>query len=76
MKEFFKGWTNYFLGLKTEEAKRKAKICVQCNRIKKGKIEILKDDQIEEINGAYCGFCKCPLIAKLRSNDKCPEGKF
>jgi hypothetical protein len=76
MKQFFKGWANFFLGLETKEAKRKSKICIKCKHIKKGKIEILKDNQIEEINGAYCNLCKCPLIAKLRSNDKCPKGKF
>lgn len=76
MKEIFKGWTRTLLKQNTQEAKRKAKICINCEFIEKGKYEFIKDDEIKEAEGAVCGICKCPLIPKLRSDDKCPKGKF
>lgn len=76
MKNFFTGWGNFLLGLNTKEAKRKANICLDCDHLESGKIEIIKDNKIKEISGAICGKCKCPLSAKLRSDDKCPIGRF
>lgn len=76
MKEIIKGWGNFALGLKTAEAKKKAEICLNCESLENGKIEIIKDNKIKEISGAICAECKCPLSAKLRSDDKCPKGKF
>ena len=76
MKEILKGWGNFALGLKTKEAKKKAEICLDCDHLENGKFEIIKDNKIKEISGAICGVCKCPLSTKLRSDDKCPKGKF
>lgn len=76
MKQFLKGWANYILNLNTEAARKKARICIECDFIKKGIFEVVKDNKIQEIEGAVCGVCNCPLTAKLRSNDKCPKGKF
>jgi hypothetical protein len=28
------------------------------------------------VQGAYCNACGCPLSAKVRSNDICPEHKW
>ena len=73
---FIQGWTNFVLNLENDSAKEKAKICLECDYLKKGKIEIIKDNEIKEISGFICGKCKCPLPAKLRSNSKCPLNKF
>ena len=80
MKEILKGWGNFVLGLKTKEAKEKAKHCKKCTHKKIGNIEFIKDNQIKEIEGYVCNACdtivKCPLSTKLRSDDPCPKGKF
>lgn len=75
MIEVIKGWKNFILGL-NKNAREKAKKCVTCKHKTKGKIEFIKDSTIKEIEGFICGKCKCPLSAKLRSDDKCPLGKF
>lgn len=76
MKNIIQGWSNLFLGLKTKEAKKKAEICLECESIQHGKYEIIKDNKIQQIAGAMCGECKCPLSAKLRSDSVCPLKKF
>lgn len=75
------GWKNYYQGsdpVTLELAKERAKICVECPKIKYGKhAAILPDVQIGEIKGHYCGLCKCPISTAVRSKDyKCPENKW
>ncbi|WP_228853251.1 hypothetical protein [Aegicerativicinus sediminis] len=83
IKDILNGWTNYLhiKGHKTlvlEEAKKRAKICVDCPHIRYGKhAAVLPEAQIGEIQGHYCNDCKCPISVKVRSvNDTCPLGKW
>lgn len=75
MIDFITGWKNFLIGLDAN-AKEKAKHCEKCPFNKLGKIEIIKEDDIKEINGRVCSLCSCPLSAKLRSKSKCKLGKF
>lgn len=70
------GWANFVLNLKTVDAKIKASICNGCKHKKYAGYEIIKDNEIKELQGFICDKCKCPLSAKLRSNSKCPLKKF
>lgn len=73
--QIFKGWFNFLTGL-DGLAKEKAKHCNECPNKKHGKLlEFIKDD-LKEVEGFYCDICKCPLSAKLRSDDKCPLNHF
>lgn len=79
--DILNGWGNYFKGsdpATLEEAKRRAEICAKCPFMKKGKhAAILPDMQIKEIEGYYCGKCKCPISTIVRSKDyKCPDGRW
>jgi len=72
------GWKN-FLG-KTEvteaHAKQRATICAACPNAKQGRLLAFIKDSLTEVEGAYCNKCKCPLSAKVRSNDVCPINKW
>jgi len=70
------GWSNLLFELETEKAKEKSFFCLECKERKFTNFEIIKDNQIKELNGYICNLCKCPLIAKLRSDSKCPLNKF
>ena len=70
------GWANLLLELETESAKEKSYFCLDCKERKFSKFELIKDNEIKELNGYICGICKCPLVAKLRSDSKCPLNKF
>ena len=69
--EILKAWRKVLKGVTTEEDKRRALICSSCPSRKHGKILEFINDELQEVNGFYCGECKCPLVAKIRSNDKC-----
>ena len=71
-----KAWLNVWNGLTTEEHKRKAKICEECPSRKYSKYLDFIDDDLKEVKGFICNECKCPLIAKIRSTDKCPLNKW
>jgi hypothetical protein len=71
-----KAWINVFKGMKTEEHIRKSKICGECPSKKYSKFVDFIDDELKEVKGFVCNECKCPLIAKIRSNDKCPLHKW
>lgn len=74
-----KGWFYYlFPSAKVElEARRRAKICKSCERRKRLKYEIIKDNRIQELTGWCCGICSCPLSTLLRQNEKgCQAGKW
>lgn len=75
------GWKNYFQGsnsVQLDLAKKRAEICINCPLIKYGKhAAVLPDVQIGEIQGHYCGVCKCPISTAVRSKDyKCPKNKW
>jgi len=58
-------------------ARQRARICNDCEHAKHGKILQHVGDDIEEIQGYYCGLCDCPLSAKLRAQDsKCDANKW
>lgn len=69
-----KGWKNYV----TNEPipKHKIEACENCPNKKHGKLLMFIEDDFKEIEGFYCGICKCPLSGLLRSDEKCKIGKF
>jgi superfamily II helicase len=72
------GWWSYLNSneLTPKELKR-AKICAECpHRKYSNTIKVLVKDEIKEIQGFICNECKCPLSAKIRSNDNCPLNKW
>lgn len=73
-----KGWKNFVTQPQVSEktAKMRALICGQCPHAKKGMLLTFVKDSLKEIEGHYCAACGCPLSAKLRSDDTCPEGKW
>lgn len=72
------GWKNYLDKSEVTEAaaKQRAAICVSCPHAKHGKLLAFVKDTLKEVEGNYCGKCSCPLSAKIRSNDSCPENKW
>ena len=71
-----KAWIKVFEGSVTEEHKRRAFICHGCEFAKHNKYLDFINDDMEEVKGMICSVCKCPLIAKIRSEDSCPENKW
>ena len=81
VKEIVEGWTNYFIAddqADSETINHRAKTCGTCEFAVKGKVlSLLPDLKLKEIQGRYCGVCKCPLSPKVRSKDsECPENKW
>jgi predicted SprT family Zn-dependent metalloprotease len=70
------GWSNFLFELETEQAKEKSYFCLECKERKFSGYEIIKDNEIKELQGYVCNLCKCTLSAKLRSDSKCPLNKF
>ena len=68
LSNILEGYKNYFIGedeVTEKEAKRRAQICALCEHAKHGAhAAILPDMKIKEIQGMYCGVCKCPLSPK------------
>ncbi|TXK78694.1 hypothetical protein [Mesonia sp. K4-1] len=80
IKDILNGWKNYVVpdAIIDQEAEVRAEICASCPFAKKGKFSaMLRDYKFHEIEGHYCGKCKCPLSPKVRSkNEKCPLNKW
>ena len=78
LKEILNGWKNFLSKSEITEAVacHRAKICAACPHAKKGSLLTFIKDTLTEVQGAYCSICKCPLSAKVRSNDICPENKW
>jgi len=72
------GWKNYIDKSEVTEniAKQRAAICVTCPHAKHGKLLAFVKDSLKEVQGHYCALCHCPLSAKVRSTDICPENKW
>ena len=72
------GWKNYLSKSEVSEAlaKDRAVICAACPNVQQGKLLTFLNDSLKEIEGTYCNTCKCPLSAKVRSNDICPIHKW
>ena len=71
-----KAWYSVFKGLTTDEHSRRAKVCGECPSKRYSKFVDFIDDQLKEVKGFVCNECSCPLIAKIRSTDKCPLKKW
>ncbi|WP_299153069.1 hypothetical protein [uncultured Christiangramia sp.] len=80
IKKIVNGWKNYLVDDPVVDliAKQRGEICSKCPEAKYGKfLAIMKDYKQHEIEGKYCGVCKCPLSAAVRSESKeCPLGKW
>lgn len=78
IKEIVSGWKNYLDKSEVTEslAQQRAIICAVCMHAKQGKLLAFLKDKLTEIEGTYCDICKCPLSAKVRSNDICPKNKW
>ena len=78
LKLIVQGWANYaFENYKIEQrANERAIICSVCEYARNDVWFDLKDSRIQEISGIACFACECPLSTKLRSDDKCPLGKW
>lgn len=72
------GWRNFIDKSEVieETAKQRAAVCALCPHAKQGKLLTFIKDSIQEVEGAYCDQCGCPLSAKVRSNDICPKSKW
>ena len=78
VRNILSGWKNYLDKNEVTEAvaKQRAAICAVCTHATKGKLLAFVKDELKEVEGYYCGKCGCPLSAKVRSNDICPEKKW
>jgi hypothetical protein len=73
------GWQNFLTKSEVTEslAEHRAVNCLVCPYLKKGKLLAFIKDDLKEIEGHYCDLCKCPLSAKIRSeNETCPIGEW
>lgn len=76
-----KAWWNYGLSklhiegnVSDELAKARATICEGCEHRKEGSVLTRFKDEIKQAEGYYCNDCGgCPLVAKIRSEIKCPK---
>ena len=68
-----KAWFKVLTGVTTEEDKRCAKICKKCPEARYIKYLDFKDNGLKQVKGMVCGLCLCPLVAKIRSTDKCDK---
>ncbi len=69
-------WIEVIKGNTTEEHKRRSEICNKCELKEYGDILSVINDELINVIGFRCGECGCPLIAKIRSTDKCPLKKW
>ncbi|KGO88091.1 hypothetical protein Q765_03285 [Flavobacterium rivuli WB 3.3-2 = DSM 21788] len=78
VKAILTGWKNYISKSDVVEsvAKERAAICAVCPHAKQGKIIAFIKDTLQEVQGAYCDACGCPLSAKIRSTEICPNSKW
>jgi hypothetical protein len=70
------GWQNFIAKSEVSEklAKERAAECAKCTHAKEGKLLAFIKDDLKEIEGYYCDLCKCPLSAKVRSqNENCED---
>lgn len=76
--EILSGWANFISKCEVveTEAERRATICSVCPHAKQGKLLAFIKDSLQEVQGAYCEECGCPLSAKVRSKDICPKYKW
>ena len=69
--QIWKGWKAYLSGDNSEETKRKAAICKECDSAVDGTYEkLMPDFSLKELQGKKCKECGCPLSTLLRQNEK------
>lgn len=71
------GWWNFMSKDEgsTELAKKRVEHCLPCKHRKEGALTAFINDELTEVQGAYCDVCLCPLSAKLRTpKEQCPIG--
>ena len=66
-------WSRVLRKVTTSEDRRRAVICGDCEHKKYSKFIDFINDELKEVKGFVCGECLCPLIAKIRSTDKCKK---
>ena len=69
--QILRAWSKVLCGFTDCEHERRARICSVCPNKKYLKYIDFIDDELEEVKGFVCTDCGCPLIAKIRSTDKC-----
>jgi len=76
--QILSGWKNFLSKTEVSEtlAKQRAALCAACPHARQGRLLAFIKDSLTEVEGAYCNKCKCPLSAKVRSNDVCPINKW
>lgn len=80
IKNILDGWSKVIAKNPETEvvAKKRAKICAECPFAQTRKLlYFVPDKGLQNIEGAACDKCGCPLSAKVRSKDEsCPLGKW
>ena len=78
IKNILSGWKNFIDKTEVTEtvAKERAAYCAVCPHARHGKLLAFIKDSLKEVEGSYCNLCKCPLSAKVRSTDICPDNKW
>ena len=79
LSQILSGWINYFGESKEVKklARKRALVCAECTHAKHMKVLSFLEDEVKEIEAMACELCKCPLSAKIRSQDsKCDLGKW
>ncbi len=80
VKNILNGWQNFISKNEISEkiAKERALKCKGCVFAVESKtIKAFIKDEIKEVQGFVCDKCKCPLSAKIRSqNEKCPKKEW
>lgn len=77
----FTGWARV-MGLREtpkevkELSEQRLRVCSFCEHGKQSKFLEFLTGGAEEIDGLYCGVCKCPCHQKSVTNDVCPLGKW
>ena len=70
-----KAWIKVAKQETTKENRERADICKDCPSAIYKKFLDFVNDELKEVQGLVCSDCGCPLIAKIRSTDKCYKWK-
>jgi len=71
-----KAWIKVKNKLVNPEIKKRAEICDKCPSARYKRYLDFVDDELKDVQGMVCLECSCPIIAKIRSTDKCPLQKW
>tara|TARA_R110002049_G_scaffold309180_1_gene518132 strand:- start:19465 stop:19704 length:240 start_codon:yes stop_codon:yes gene_type:complete len=76
MFKIIQAWTKVFLKITNETHRERAEICNKCPLARYRSYVDFVDDELISVKGFVCTSCNCPIVSKVRSNDKCPLGKW